>query len=562
MKTKPSTATLTTPAAAKPAKPATAADNAANGNPRSPGVSPKPFTCWRHDEPMLPPKEFSYAADDWATAATEICQRLSLVREDEDERSLSYLDTFDWRIYRAGLMLARIDELLELSDRATGALVMRADASSASASDGALPKRLADRLSGVLGVRALTAVAAVNSHTVVFGARNDDTKTVARLVLSNSTVDQGEKQTALRFRLSIAPLRGYDRDATRLSEELAAVSGVEPMASSLFEEAVDATGRTPGDYSSKLSLSLSREVPAYDAARLIYRTLLDAMQANLDGILADHDTEFLHDFRVAVRRTRSALKELPGVLPVELEGHFRDEFSWLGGVTSPARDLDVYLLEFPALSELAGDAANDLGPLHRLIRSEMRRAHARVRTALRSARYRRLQEAWSHAIAATSPSAGEGPAGANPVGVLADSRIRKVARRVLRDGTRINDDSPAESLHDLRKRSKELRYLLEFFSSLYDPKPHGSVLVELKALQTTLGRFQDTQVQRHALEGFAERLLTAGDTPASVLVAIGRLVAVLEDQQQQARAEFTDRFAEFASARNRRRLAALTAGVT
>jgi hypothetical protein len=45
-------------------------------------------------------------------------------------------------------------------------------------------------------------------------------------------------------------------------------------------------------------------------------------------------------------------------------------------------------------------------------------------------------------------------------------------------------------------------------------------------------------------------------------VAIGRLVAVLENQQQQARAEFTDRFAEFASARNRRRLAALTGGVT
>ena len=32
------------------------------------------------------------------------------------------------------------------------------------------------------------------------------------------------------------------------------------------------------------------------------------MNENLPGLLADVDTEFLHDFRVAVRRTRSTLK--------------------------------------------------------------------------------------------------------------------------------------------------------------------------------------------------------------------------------------------------------------
>ena len=42
---------------------------------------------------------------------------------------------------------------------------------------------------------------------------------------------------------------------------------------------------------------------------------LGEMEANVEGIIADIDTEYLHNFRVAVRRTRSVLKLLGDVLP-------------------------------------------------------------------------------------------------------------------------------------------------------------------------------------------------------------------------------------------------------
>ena len=51
-------------------------------------------------------------------------------------------------------------------------------------------------------------------------------------------------------------------------------------------------------------------------ARLLLR-LLDTMELNVDGVLRDIDTEFLHDLRVAVRRTRSAIKLLGEVLPAD-----------------------------------------------------------------------------------------------------------------------------------------------------------------------------------------------------------------------------------------------------
>ena len=41
----------------------------------------------------------------------------------------------------------------------------------------------------------------------------------------------------------------------------------------------------------------------------------------------------------------------------------------------------------------------------------------------------------------------------------------QVYRRMVRDGNRIDDSSPSEALHELRKRGKELRYLLELFGS-------------------------------------------------------------------------------------------------
>ena len=51
---------------------------------------------------------------------------------------------------------------------------------------------------------------------------------------------------------------------------------------------------------------------------------------NKPGILADHDTEFLHDFRVACRRTRSALTQLKGILPASVAAPFNAEFKWPG----------------------------------------------------------------------------------------------------------------------------------------------------------------------------------------------------------------------------------------
>jgi hypothetical protein len=65
-------------------------------------------------------------------------------------------------------------------------------------------------------------------------------------------------------------------------------------------------------------------------------------------------------------------------------------------------------------------------------------------------------------------------------------------------------------------------------------------------LQDALGRFQDREIQAEMVQGIASDMADATDA-GPALAAIDVLVKRLADQQDEARAEFTERFAAFAS---------------
>ena len=124
----------------------------------------------------------------------------------------------------------------------------------------------------------------------------------------------------------------------------------------------------------------------------------------------------------------------------------------------------------------------------------------------------------------------------------------------------ITPASPHESLHDLRKRCKELRYALEFFAPLYGPSELRNVIGDLKRLQDCLGEFQDNEVQIDEIRSLAAAMLGAGEAPAVTLLAMGEVTAGLAARQAAARADFERRFAPFAGADGQRRMSALLRG--
>jgi CHAD domain-containing protein len=387
---------------------------------------------------------------------------------------------------------------------------------------------------------------------------NPDGKTVARLTVDSSTLTHAGVNLTLPARLAIAEVRGYPGQARRAARLLAGVPGVTPVTRSLLAEALRALGRRPDDYTNGVDAEITAQMPAPVAVATVLLRLLDTLEQNVEGVLRDIDTEFLHDLRVSVRRTRSAIKLFGDVLPAGLAAQFGPEFKWLGDLTTPTRDLDVNLLGFPAMTEhLLAASPGDLEPFRAFLARRRAREFRLLTAAMRSPRFRTLTDHWRKALVEVRDAAGPRRRRQITAVDLAVARTARAFRKVAAQGGAITPASAPESLHDLRKRCKELRYLLEFFAPLYDPLAYKKVVGDLKRLQDCLGEFQDSQVQREEIHALADEMLADRAAPAATLLAMGEIAAKLAARQAEARADFSRRFAAFAGPEGQQRVRVL-----
>jgi len=466
----------------------------------------------------------------------------------------TWLDTFDWRLHRAGLTLEHLTDpsRTELTLSSPSGLRL-----STSPGRWTWPGRvdgLVDafdgRLAPIVGARALLAVAETEATLRDARLTNQDEKTVARI-----SVEDGFSEPALAPRVTLTPVRGYGREAKRARRLLAGVPGFEPTNESRLDAALAVAGRYAGDYTGKVDVSLDGSARASVAVAAVLLRILDMLEANVDGVLRDLDTEFLHDLRISVRRTRSGLTLAGDSLPAGLAARFAGEFKWLGDLSTPVRDLDVYLLGLEATIGESGEG-EPLQPFRRYLARRRRAERRRLLAGLRSRRFATLTGDWRAALLEISDhSAVDQPTAAD----LATARITRGYRRIVKRGSAITLASPAEDLHSLRKRCKQLRYLMEYFASLHDPRAHHKMIKELKSLQDCLGRFQDSQIQREAITALADQMAAEQAVPAPTLLAMGALGAELESRQRGARGEFAGRFDRFSSDKTARMVTALPA---
>jgi CHAD domain-containing protein len=452
------------------------------------------------------------------------------------------LDTFDGRLRAAGLTLEH--RLTAVGDSGEQLVLGRPDGSPTVAVpvrdlrwpapvEGLPPGPVRDAIAPVVGIRALMVSSDERRRMRRLELRNEDGKIVARIELDEPASPSAV--AAEPARLTVSSLRGYDDQARRADRLLVGLG---------LRRAEDGDGDRHG--SAAETPVTDREVDARVLLAAALREFLVTMRENLPGLLGDVDTEFLHDFRVAVRRTRATLKLGRPALPEVMRSHWEPAFKSLGDLTTPVRDLDVYELDLPVMSRwLVTADPTDLDPLATHLRSRRAVARRALVGSLRSERFRRLFLEWGEELAGLVDLPQDADRERLSAGRLADRTISRVYRRVARDGAVIAADSPAEALHALRKRSKELRYALEVFAPLIDPAARKRAVADLKGLQDVLGRFQDSEVQRQALRGFAEEMMAAGTT-AGAMLAMGELIGHLDVDQDRARREFEVVFARFA----------------
>lgn len=476
------------------------------------------------------------------------------------------LDTFDGRLHRAGLRLRlrESDEagpVLHLSGTDTAPAHLAVIAGTRIPSD-LPPGPFRARLLALTDPRALAPQIRVVSQLTSGALRDEAGKVVATVDLHEGVQVVDRRDLApVHAVVEVHEIPGYAQHARRTRRALRDLGAVE-LEGDTLTECASAAGIDLAGFVADAAVPLSPGLAAVDGFRLVLANLATAVAANWQGTVDQTDPEFLHDLRIAIRRTRTVLGAAKSVLPTDVLNDAREGFGRLSDLTGTPRDLDVYLLEWSRYTDPLGPRVADaLQPVRNLIERRRVDRHLELETAMCSTRAHELLAGWQAWLAQPVEHSSTPPHAQRALGKLVARRIDRAHRTLLERGRAITPDTPAEKVHSLRKDAKRLRYLLECFGSLLPAKARKQFVQRLKALQDNLGEHQDAEVHVDMLRGVAHELHERGASP-DTMVAIGQLPERLDQRRLAARAEFAERFAAYDTPATQRALDAVIQGIT
>ncbi|WP_245568984.1 CHAD domain-containing protein [Desulfobacter curvatus] len=301
------------------------------------------------------------------------------------------------------------------------------------------------------------------------------------------------------------------------------------------------------DYTSKPVIRLSENAPARKSLCAIVQTFLQVTRRNEPGLIDDLDTEFLHQWRVSLRKVRSVLTLFKGVVATETLVQLKQDFKDIMQDTNLMRDRDVYLLSKDDYFALVPPQAHPgLEVLFDLLQQDRNEAFGKVKTMLKSKRYKKQIKAIQKLF--ENPKAlPKGPKADAPSKVFAAGLILKRYKKVCTLAGNISDKTPDETIHALRIQCKKLRYLIESAQPLFDDKQVKRLLKNLKGLQEHLGSFNDQSVQQATLAQCLDRYPGTGANAKALAESIGALTAMLYRKQLAERRMIIENLSRFYS---------------
>ena len=460
-----------------------------------------------------------------------------------------FYDTFDWRLYKNNLFLLREDNNYILcnlhNEQKIDSTIHNKDEQLKFWWD--FPdSSIRQVLKPILEMRALLNLGKIKKRILPLQILNVDEKTVVRIRIEKANPVHPDKNVRFADQIIVEAVKGYQKPFKDICDFLSSIGLLKNILSN-FQITLEAFGKKAGEYSSKLNLQLKHDMLAREAETIILKHLLHAIKQNDRGTKEDIDTEFLHDFRVAIRRTRSALTQIKDVFPGEIVNQYQTDFVKIGKSTNQLRDLDVYILNRKKYEEmLPMHLREGLKPLFSQLNRQRKINHRKIVTVLDSSFYKTVLISFETFLNSTDENGEDGTPNANIAIIdLSKKFISKRYRKVLKNGRKINNTTPDSYLHELRIECKKLRYLLEFFSSLFQEKKINLLIKYLKILQDNLGSFNDYSVQQKMLKKYLGTLKPGIKNSTLIAAAIGGLITELYHEQKAARKSFKKSFAEF-----------------
>lgn len=483
----------------------------------------------------------------WPVAERNLRRAFDLVVEARPPATRSYLDTFDGRLYRAGLQLDASDGVVSLRDAITAEII----AEGAWTSPGArfahelAPTALAERVSAVTEPRALFEAvrARVTVRDVVL--RDARGKTVGRVRSEVAVLRRGGKTRASR--VAVVEVAGKTSlTAVRRALYTAGYRLAEGSAYGRLRALAGVPG-APARPRIELEVRASLRV----AAAALLQPLLGVMVRNEPGVKDDVDPEYLHDYRVALRRTRTALAELKGALAADQTRAFRARFAELAALTGRVRDLDVHLgLRSRYACWVPSEFRAGLDPVFDALQRERDARRAPLLALLSSPSYATLKRDWRRALRDLAVGKAAGVASEEPAIPIARAAAAKRYRRLvaIASSVEVLDDA---ALHRARVQSKRLRYMLEFFAHPLGEGSTGAIAMTARA-QDALGAHHDAGVLRALLVAEARRIRAADRDAMARAAALGALIARLEARHEKSSRRANARLTELTEKKSQR----------
>jgi inorganic triphosphatase YgiF len=344
--------------------------------------------------------------------------------------------------------------------------------------------------------------------------------TAAELAIDRGEIRAGERSAPI----SEAEIELKTGDAHRLfalAREIARDVPVRLGHASKAERGYALASGAPAAPQKARAVPLDGPLSAGAALRRIAYGCIAQMQANEAGTLAGRNPEYLHQFRVGLRRLRSCLGLAGLALGKPAVAGMAAELRWLQNALGPARDWDVLATETLASLARSVGAVAELRAF-RARCARVRRSHGEAaREAIRSPRYTALVLALGEQFAhdelagfvraapvadATTALPPSGPGLTAPVAEFAAFALDRLHKRLRKRGAEVPKASP-EARHQVRIAAKKLRYATEFFGALYPKKRVAPYLAALEELQDILGALNDAVVADHLL---AEAIAATG----------------------------------------------------
>ena len=414
------------------------------------------------------------------------------------------------------------------------------------------PGDFRDILRRHLGVCAFTSWEDVVLTTEQAAILNRDDKTVIRLERQSVAYAQHPPLTSI----TLNGLRGYEKHFAALRRVLQQ-HGCPSHTHIPLQRMLQQAGIPHTMPLFPTPFYLEPQEPARTAICRMGQQLLKVARQYESGMIADTDTEFVHQYRVNMRRFRSLVKQGRKALAPHHATPLGQTLKQISARTGTLRDLDVFILDSHQFDRLLPE---ELHPGLEQIRSRLQRkrtsALTRLRRFMQSEAYAEQVQICDEVLELAQNLEDSSTAAAcAPVLAFAGKKIVRQYKRLCASSRKISHKSADTELHNVRIQVKQLRYLLDMFQELLPSKAADFLIRRLKKLQDRLGRFNDVSVQRR----FIDELLHHENLSDPERASLSGLSAILFQSYLKERSHLQQRLAGFCTPKIRTNLEKISA---